>query len=126
MTSSSDKATKKIPKFPSSSKPKKYYSPSHLKQLRTLSREPWIFTTQKIHENLNRIFKQFELKPIDIEALIYLTLQAFDVNPLTYEAMYKIIRQQIVDRYMIQQGSHIPRQDVSMRRVIVYHTKEKK
>lgn len=114
-----------MPKFPSR-KSNKYYSPSHLKQLRTLSREPWIFTTQKIQDSLTRTFKLYEMKPMDIEVLIYLTLQSFDVTPLTYEAMYKIIKAHILNGFVIQQGAHIRMQDISMRRLIIYYVKEKK
>jgi hypothetical protein len=125
MSGSDAKITKKIPKFPSK-RGNRYFSPSHLKQLRTLSRDPHIFTTSKIQESLVYIFKKYELKPLDIEVLIYMTLQCFEVAPLTYESMYRIVKQHIISGFVIQQGAHIDRQDVALRRVIVYYTKEKK
>lgn len=72
------------------------------------------------------LFKRFDYIAIDMEALIYFTLQAFHVTPTTYEGMYKMVRSHIMANFAIHQAGHLRLNEVNMRRSLVCYTIDKR
>src|SRR4051812_23389260 len=94
----------------------------------TPTRRPTVFvpsiTTHRIQEVVLGTFMRYGHTPIDLEALVYFVLQHFDVNPISYEDMYKLVRKHILSNFAVHQGDHIRLSEVSMRRLTVVYTIE--
>lgn len=90
-----------------------------------LSRRPttaFSNVSQRIQEVVLSVFKQHSLTSVDLEALIYLCLQSFDVGPDTYEQMYKTVKSHILKNFAIHQGDYIRLHEHTMRRIVVVWT----
>lgn len=84
------------------------------------------FGERRIQEVILGIFKRYDYIAIDMEALIYFTLQAFHVTPAGYEGMYKMVRSHIFSNFAIHQAGHLRLNEISMRRQMVCYTIDKK
>lgn len=73
----------------------------------------------KLNLIILELFKKYDYEPIDLEALIFCTLQRFEVSVHAYESMYKFTRQFIISNFKITQGRHRLLQEVDMRRMVV-------
>lgn len=80
-------------------------------------------TTEQIQSTVLSVLDRFGYEPIDLEALIFFTLQSFDINPLSYENLYKIIRNHILHNFSLEQGPHVRLSEISMRRITVSYTR---
>jgi len=67
-------------------------------------------------------FRRYHYNAMDLEALIYFSMQAFSVDPNTYEGIYKALRTYILKNFAIEQGSFIGYSDFNMHRLIVCYT----
>jgi len=83
------------------------------------------FDGPRIQEAILGVFKTYNYKAIDLDALIYFALQAFEVVPTSYEYMAGTIRTHIMKHFAIEQGAYRPTSDVHIRRVVVCYTVEK-
>lgn len=74
----------------------------------------------RIHSAIMELFKRYDYEPMDLDALIFCTMQKFEISLHSYETMYKTVKQHIIDHFAVQQGRHLLLQDVSMRKLIVH------
>lgn len=71
------------------------------------------------------VFKKYDYEPIDLEALIYFTMQKFEVSIHSHESIYKVIRSHIFsNNFTITQGRHLSMSDIYMRRILVSYNVE--
>ena len=95
-------------------------------EVRRHTRRPTVAIPQldsnRIGEAIFGVFRRFNYNAIDLEALIYFTMQSFEVRPESYEGMYKIIRNHIIKNFAITQGSFIGMADIHMHRLTVCYT----
>lgn len=84
------------------------------------------FEPTRVQEVILGIFKRFDYTAIDMECLIYFTLQYFHVTPATYEVMHKVVRSHILANFAIEQSGHLRLSEVSMRRSMVCYTIDKR
>ena len=76
----------------------------------------------RIGEAVLGVFRRFDYTALDLEALIYFTLQAFEVHPASYESVYKSVRQYVMKNFAIQQGRFMGFEQMCMSRLIVCYT----
>lgn len=84
------------------------------------------FEETRIQEVVLGIFKRFDYKAVDLDALVYFTLQFFYVTPETYEVMHRVVKNHIISHFAISQGKLKPPSDNSTRRLTVCYTIDKK
>ena len=77
-----------------------------------------------ILEAVHAVFVRHNLASIDIEALIFLTMKQFGIEPSGFRTVYGKIRKAIIRHYAIQQGDLIPNDERPVRRVVVCFTVE--
>ncbi len=80
---------------------------------------------KRIQEVIIGIFKRYDFMPMDLELLVYFTLQSFEVSPAHFESMQRAVRTHIMANFAIHQGAHIRLTDLNMRRITVCYTIER-
>lgn len=103
--------------------------PGHITALRFTSRPTRAlqqFDATRIQEVILGFFKRMDYAAVDLEALIYFVLQCFHVTTSTYEVMYKTVRKHIISNFAIHQGANVRLSEISMRRLTVCYTIDKK
>lgn len=78
-----------------------------------------IIEPNRLQEAILGTFKRFDCHAMDMEALIYFTLQSFDVTPGTYEGTYKVVREHILKNFAIHQAGPLRLADINMYRLSV-------
>lgn len=84
------------------------------------------FEETRIQEVILGVFRRFDYKAVDLDSLVYFTLQFFYVTPESYEVMHRVVRNHIIAHFAISQGKLKPPSDNSTRRLIVCYTIDKK
>lgn len=106
----------------------RFMTPTHLDITRKSRRPTTSFSPideRRIQEVILGVFRRHQVNAMDMEALIFYALQAFDVHPDTYEIMFKSVKAHILKHFAIHQGSNLRLSEVMMRRITVCHTIEK-
>lgn len=106
----------------------RFMTPTHLDITRKSRRPTTSFSPideRRIQEVILGVFRRHQMNAMDMEALIFYSLQAFDVHPDTYEIMFKSVKAHILKHFAIHQGGQLRLSEVLMRRITVCHTIEK-
>lgn len=78
----------------------------------------------RLQEAILGTFSRFGVNSMDMEALIYFSLQVIPdlVDPITFESVHRFTRQHILKNFAIHQSGPIRLAEVSMYRLVVCYT----
>lgn len=98
----------------------------HVQEDKRYTRRPTVSIPQidpnRLQEAIFGVFRKYDYNAMDLEALIYFSMQALTVEPNTYEGMYKAMRAYILKNFAIEQGSFIGYAEFSMHRLLICYT----
>lgn len=77
------------------------------------------FNPDIIHEIIVGVFRQFSCSSVDLDALIYMVLREFAVEPNKYVGMHSTVKSHILSNFVIKQGEPLAHTEVNMRRINV-------
>jgi hypothetical protein len=81
------------------------------------------FTSQvhphQVRQKVLDVFKKYDYEPVDLEALVFLTLKEMEVSIHNYEQLHKTVRSYIMSNFNLTPGKLLTLQETGMRRLTV-------
>lgn len=76
---------------------------------------------KNMHDAIVGIFHSYGFGPFDMEAVIFLAMESFEVTPFTYLSVYQSFRNYIVSTFECRKGSLISAGELKLTRTLVYY-----
>lgn len=73
----------------------------------------------RLQKRILDIFKKYDNEPVDLEALIFMTLKDMEVSIHNYEHLHKSVRAYVVSNFNVTPGKLLTLQEAGMRRLTV-------